>query len=93
MIEQGDNEGAGIEPSCRGTHAWRDNNPGDLKSGYGSIFQAASDGSPYFNYDIYQMGLDVGHLENLGNWARVRVRPSADGKTAIFLKWNVEAED
>lgn len=62
-----------------------------MPDGKGIIFQAASNGSPYFNYDVYRMGLDGGKAENLTHSIGYAsgVRPSPDGKTAMLLKWDV----
>ena len=65
---------------------------GYVPDGKGIIFQAASNGSPYFNYDIYRVTLPNGEVENLtqGIGYATGVRLSPDGKTALFLKGNVE---
>lgn len=69
--------------------------PGDvqyLPNGTDIIFQAASNGSPYYNYDIYRMNVDGSHLENLTKNIGYAdgIRPSPDGKTAMFLKGDEE---
>jgi Tol biopolymer transport system component len=63
-----------------------------LSDGRTIIFQAASNGSPTFNYDIYRMSAGGGEPEALthGIGYASGVRPSPDGKTAMFLKWDVE---
>ncbi len=45
----------GSKVKLKGTHAWRDNNPGDLKSGYGSI---GRDGRGKHAFAIYASAAD-----------------------------------
>jgi len=43
-----------------------------------------------FDYDIYQMNIETGAIERLtkGNGYATDLKVSADGKTAVFLKWH-----
>ena len=65
------------------------NFPNYLPDGKSILFMAASDGKHGYDYDIYRIDLDAGSLERLtnGNGFATALKVSADGKTAVFLKW------
>lgn len=50
---------------------------------------AASNGRHGYDYDIYRVDMETGSLERFttGNGYATALRVSADGKTAVFLKW------
>jgi Tol biopolymer transport system component len=52
-------------------------------------FMAASDGGKAFDYDVYRADLASNALEKFttGNGYATELSVSADGKTAVFLKW------
>jgi Tol biopolymer transport system component len=56
------------------------------------LFMAASNGKPWsgYDYDIYRVDIATGALGRLtnGNGFASDLRVSADGKTAVFLKWH-----
>jgi len=63
------------------------------------LFMAASNGKLGFNYDVYRLNPDTGTIEKLtnGNGYATDLKVSADGKTAVFLKyrknWMLEVTD
>ncbi len=66
--------------------------PNYMPDGKSIVFMAASNGkfpSSRFDYDVYRVDLETGSLERLtnGNGYASYLKVSADGKTAIFLKW------
>ncbi len=63
-----------------------------LPDGRTIIFMAATEGRDIFDYDVYRMKLDGGSPERLteGNGHASGVRPSPDGKVAIFSKWRLD---
>jgi len=67
------------------------NCPNYLPDGNSILFMAASNGKPWsgYDYDVYRMDVGTGAVERLtkGNGFASDLRVSADGKTAVFLKW------
>lgn len=65
------------------------NFPNYMPDGKSILFIAASNGKHGYDYDIYRVDLGTGSLERLtnGNGYASDLKVSADGKTAIFLKW------
>jgi Tol biopolymer transport system component len=65
------------------------NCPNYLPDGKSILFMAASFGKHGFDYDVYRIDLETGSLERLtnGNGYATDLKVSADGKTAVFLKW------
>jgi Tol biopolymer transport system component len=63
--------------------------PNYMPDGKSILFMAASNGKHGFDYDIYRVDLGTGSLERFtnGNGYAAELRVSADGKTAMFLKW------
>ena len=53
------------------------------------FFMAASNGRHGYDYDIYGLDLETGGIERFttGNGYATALKVSADGRTAIFLKW------
>ena len=53
------------------------------------LFMAASDGKHGYDYDVYSVDLATGSLDRLtnGNGYATDLKVSADGNTAVFLKW------
>ena len=51
---------------------------------------AGSNGKHGYDYDIYRVDLGTGALERLtnGNGYATDLKVSADGNTAVFLKWH-----
>ncbi|HTS35117.1 MAG TPA: hypothetical protein VMH04_05555 [Candidatus Solibacter sp.] len=69
--------------------------PNYMPDGKSILFMAASNGKrPWsgFDYDVYRVNLETGTLERLtrGNGFATDLRVSADGKTAVFLKWRCD---
>jgi Tol biopolymer transport system component len=67
--------------------------PNYMPDGKSILFMAASDGKlPWsaFDYDIYRVDIETGALERLitGNGFASDLKVSADGRTAVFLKWH-----
>jgi Tol biopolymer transport system component len=67
--------------------------PNYMPDGKSILFMAASDGKlPWsaFDYDIYRVDIESGALERLttGNGFASDLKVSADGRTAVFLKWH-----
>ncbi|MGB9333679.1 MAG: hypothetical protein WCB14_01615 [Candidatus Acidiferrales bacterium] len=63
--------------------------PNYLPDGKSVLFMAASNGKHGYDYDIYHVDLGSGALERLttGNGYATDLKVSADGTTAVFLKW------
>lgn len=66
--------------------------PNFMPDGKSILFMAASNGKlPWsgFDYDVYRVDIATGALEKFtkGNGYASYLRVSADGKTAVFLKW------
>jgi Tol biopolymer transport system component len=63
--------------------------PNYTADGKSILFMAASNGKHGYDYDVYRVDLETGSLERLtnGNGYATDLRISADGKTAVFLKW------
>jgi hypothetical protein len=53
------------------------------------LFMAGSDGKHGYDYDVYRVNLATGSLDRptTGNGYATDLKVSADGKTAVFLKW------
>ena len=68
-------------------HLWN-----QVESGMGILFMAASNGTHGYDYDIYRVDVDTGSLERFttGNEYATALRVSADGRTAVFLKWRTD---
>jgi Tol biopolymer transport system component len=60
-----------------------------MPDGKSILFMAASDGKHGYDYDVYRVDLETGSLERFtnGNGYATDLKVSADGKTAVFLKW------
>jgi Tol biopolymer transport system component len=65
------------------------NCPNYMPDGKSVLFMAASDGRHGYDYDVYRMDFQTGTTERLteGNGYATDLRVSADGRTAVFLKW------
>lgn len=65
------------------------NFPNYMPDGKSILFMAASDGKHGYDYDVYRLDLTTGSLDRLtnGNGYATDLKVSADGKTAVFLKW------
>jgi Tol biopolymer transport system component len=65
------------------------NCPNYMPDGKSVIFMAASNGKHGYDYDIYRVNLETNALERLTieNGYATHLNVSADGKTAVFLKW------
>jgi Tol biopolymer transport system component len=65
--------------------------PNYMADGKSILFMAASNGKVWagYDYDVYRVDIETGVLERLteGNGFATDLRVSADGKTAVFLKW------
>ena len=63
--------------------------PNYMPDGKSVLFMAASNGRHGYDYDVYRVNVGSGALERLtnGNGYATDLRVSADGKTAVFLKW------
>jgi Tol biopolymer transport system component len=63
--------------------------PNYLPDGKSILFMAASAGKHGYDYDIYRLDIETGSLDRLtnGNGYSTGLKVSADGKTAVFLKW------
>jgi Tol biopolymer transport system component len=63
-----------------------------MPDGKSLLFMAASNGKLWkgFDYDVYRVDIGTGSLEQLtkGNGYATDLKVSADGKTAVFLKWH-----
>lgn len=65
------------------------NFPNYMPNGKTILFMAASDGKHGYDYDVYSVDLATGSLDRLtvGNGYATDLKVSANGKTAVFLKW------
>jgi Tol biopolymer transport system component len=67
--------------------------PNYMPDGKSILFMAASNGKLWkgFDYDVYRVDIRTGTLEQLtkGNGYSSDLKVSADGKTAVFLKWRL----
>jgi Tol biopolymer transport system component len=65
------------------------NSPNYMPDGKSVLFMAASNGKHGYDYDVYRVDLETGSLERFtnGNGYATDLKVSADGKTAVFLKW------
>ena len=65
--------------------------PNFMPDGKSLLFMAASNGNAGFDYDVYKVDIASGSLERLtqGNGFATGLSVSADGKTAVFLKWRL----
>ena len=65
--------------------------PNYMPDGKSILFMAASNAKLWsgYDYDVYRVDIETGAVERLteGNGFATDLRVSADGKTAIFLKW------
>jgi Tol biopolymer transport system component len=63
--------------------------PNYMPDGKSILFMAASDGKHGYDYDVYRLDLRTGFLERFtnGNGYATNLKVSADGRTAVFLKW------
>lgn len=63
--------------------------PNYMPDGKSILFMAASNGKHGYDYDVYRLGLGTGSLEKLtnGNGYATDLKVSANGRTAVFLKW------
>jgi Tol biopolymer transport system component len=68
------------------------NFPNYMSDGKSILFMAASDGKHGYDYDVYRVDLATGSLDRLtnGNSYATDLKVSADGKTAVFLKWRFD---
>jgi Tol biopolymer transport system component len=68
------------------------NFPNYMSDGKTILFIAASDGKHGYDYDVYQVDLATGSLDRftIGNSYATDLKVSADGKTAVFLKWRFD---
>jgi Tol biopolymer transport system component len=65
--------------------------PNFMPDGKSLLFMAASSGHGGYDYDVYRMDIASGSVERLtqGNGFATGLRVSANGKTAVFLKWRL----
>ena len=65
--------------------------PNFMPDGKSILFMAASRGQGVYDYDVYRVNIDGGSVERLtqGNGFATALRVSADGRTAVFLKWRL----
>jgi Tol biopolymer transport system component len=63
--------------------------PNYMPDGKSILFMAASNGKHGYDYDVYRLDLATSSLEGFtnGNGYATDLKVSADGKTAVFLKW------
>jgi Tol biopolymer transport system component len=75
----------GKEPRLGSNLAWVNY----MADGKSILLMAASDGKHGYDYDVYRLELETGATERLtnGNGYATDLRAFADGKTAVFLKW------
>jgi Tol biopolymer transport system component len=68
------------------------NFPNYMPDGKSVLFMAASNGKHGYDYDVYRVDLATGSLDRLtnGNSYATDLKVSADGKTAVFLKWRFD---
>jgi Tol biopolymer transport system component len=66
--------------------------PNYMPDGKSILFMAGSDGKHGYDYDVYSVDLATGSLDRLtnGNGYATDLKVSADGKTAVFLKWRFD---
>jgi Tol biopolymer transport system component len=76
-VPKGDNLGPGFAT------------PAYLPDGKSILFMAASNGKHGYDYDVYRTELGTDSVERFttGNGYATDLAVSADGKTAVFLKW------
>jgi Tol biopolymer transport system component len=62
-----------------------------MPDGKSVLFMAASSGHGAYDYDVYKMDIASGSVERLtqGNGFATGLKVSANGKTAVFLKWRL----
>ena len=67
--------------------------PNYMPDGKSILFLAASNGKPGhgYDYDVYRVDIGTAAVERLtkGNGFATDLKVSADGKTAVFLKWRL----
>jgi dipeptidyl aminopeptidase/acylaminoacyl peptidase len=65
--------------------------PNFMPDGRSILFMAASSGHHGYDYDVYRMNIASGLVERLtqGNGFATGLKVSANGKTAVFLKWRL----
>jgi Tol biopolymer transport system component len=65
--------------------------PNFMPDGKSILFMAASSGHGQYDYDVYRIDIAAGSVERLtqGNGFASGLKMSADGKTAVFLKWRL----
>jgi Tol biopolymer transport system component len=65
--------------------------PNFMPAGKSLLFMAASNGKHGYDYDVYKVDVASGTVEKLtqGNGFATDLKVSADGKTAVFLKWRL----
>lgn len=65
------------------------NFPNYMPDGKSILFMAASNGKHGYDYDVYRVDLGTGSLERFtnGNGYATDLKVSANGETAVFLKW------
>ena len=63
--------------------------PNFMPDGKSVLFLAAITGNTAYDYDVFRVDLGTGSLQRLtqGDGYATDLRVSADGKTAVFLKW------
>jgi Tol biopolymer transport system component len=68
------------------------NFPNYMPDGKSILFMAASNGKHGYDYDVYQVDLATGSLDRFtnGNGYATDLKISADGKTAVFLRWRFD---
>jgi len=68
------------------------NFPNYLPDGKSILFMAGSNGKHGYDYDVYRVDLATGSLDRLtnGNGYATDLKVSADGKTAVSLKWRFD---
>jgi len=66
--------------------------PNYMPDGKSILFMAASNGKHGYDYDVYRVDLPTGSLDRFtnGNGYATGLKISADGKTAVFLKWRFD---
>lgn len=66
------------------------NFPNYMPDGKSILFMAASNGKHGYDYDVYRVDPGTGSLERFtnGNGYATGLKVSADGNTAVFLKWH-----
>lgn len=63
--------------------------PNYMPDGKSVLFMDGSNGKHGYDYDVYRLDLGTGSVERLtnGNGYATDLKVSADGRTAVFLKW------